>query len=739
MGTGGTYAYGFATNQFATNIISSSVKFKLYVHSAGYQTNSAETTYDRTIYGTKVVRLPYPSNSTMDETVSGSDVICKFAISEHVSSSDTVSYDIASGLYTKTGVPNNAGTGSCVNNSILGYPKVIGNWVLNGWNKETNAFMTNECFAYEQHARNGKPVACVVITVTDQHSHTWGFTNTAMQRSWGLVGDELFPAGVYRFVVPLAGFTQNDKLTSRFIAYPWVGNSLSIMDTGDGTYVEPSGNYCNITNICDAAQTYCVYGGVVDPVNGSDTTGRVTNVGPVSIATSHYFATTAKCAEQLTLSNSAASSRVNVGGGNMWIKGPTGWMTTGKTYGNRPDCWLDVWPYPGDASAAISNNAVGSSSQPMMTRFHNLIINTSVAGGTVFGQSSSNNWSALCFDHCTMASPHIAVINYSSSADNFCPVYILDCTVTKWAQGFYTGSGKDTYALVRGCNLNGFTNRIMAHAAINNYITVSNAGPNYYTILGDVAAQNNQVIDRGVNYNNYWGCMQAPSTPVIIHHNYTITNGYFFGNNVVEFVTNCLSPAARFDFGTANGLNYTNMCYVGNVFLGAPSQFAYNDDTTSPAWRILWQVKYNYIDNFDIKTDTFTGGASGASGLRIGNWWPLYGYGFSCNIINETTGLGSSGSFMQEFMGLNTIGSQIDNGNTGGGVSDRCGTFVRFINPLMFDGTSAHNGNGDYHWFANSAVHMMIRLDNPMPFDMYGNAFGDRSPIGPFAEADLNK
>lgn len=715
-------------------------KFKLWVSSPGFDATGTSNWTTRPVYGTKIICKVYPDNALPDTSSSGGNATANVALTEHICTNDVVSWDVAASTYVQNSAGNNASTGSCVNNTLLGYPKVILNLTDYGWNGETNTVMTCRAFAYQQAAHDGKPVACMQCSVTNaaNASEFWTSNITVMELTRGRNGTEVLPIGEYVARVPLSGFTQGAKLVVNWRGLPWIGNARSLANTADGTHIMPSANAAPITNVCDKNITYSKVCFVIGPA-GNDANGRCRIDGdPTAITSDKYFLTPEGGLSASVASNNTYFSLNNTSGVNGYARtGIYAYCMSGKAYGSRPDVLPTLQPYPGDSGVIISNSSVNSSSQPTMIRFKNLTFNVT-AGSWL--STSNNNWAVPVFDGCTLSNINTTQISATSSSQSYTLAYFVDCTIPQWGQGFVCkgGGAKDTYPLLRGCNLNGFTNIIMAGTRLGNYVTQTNAGPNFYQLTSDLASQGAEIIDPQIDYNNFWGCMQLGSSAVQFAKNFNVTNGYFIGNDVFEYVTN-ISPSGRFDFGTANGLNYTNFCFVENVIVGAPAQVRYNDDTANPSWGIEFQSANVYWDNFDIKGYAFTGGSTGASGGRVGNRSQDYGVAFECNVMNETANLQSSGSFLPDFGGVNLVGVNVDNGNTGGGRTDLMGARVSFVNRKAYDGT-VYTGNGDYRWGNGSLIHRLAPLRRRvlLPWDQRGNQRGDTSPIG-FCEADLNK
>jgi hypothetical protein len=720
-----------------TNLVDPlTAKFRLWVSSPGFDATGTSNWTTRAVFGTKIICKVYPDNALPDTSSSGGNATVNIALTEHICTNDVVSWDVAASTYVQNSVGNNASTGSCVNNTLLGYPKTFLSLLDYPWNGETNATAVYRAFAYQQAAHDGKPVSCMRCTVSNVLSESWTSNITVMEYDRGRNGTEILGQGQYVARVPLSGFTQGSKLIVQWKAFPWIGNAQSLANTGDGTHIMPSGNAAPVTNVCDKAGTYSKVCFVVDPA-GNDSNGRCRIDGdPTAITSDKYFLTPEGALSASVASNNTYFGLNNTSGVNGYLRtGTYAYCMSGKAYGARPDVLPTLQPYPGDSGVIISNGAVNSSSQPTMIRFKGLTFNVT-AGSWL--STSNNNWAVWVFDSCTLSNINSTQISATSSSQSYSLAYFVDCAVPQWGQGFVCkgGGAKDTYPLLRGCNLNGFTNVIMAGTRVGNYVTQTNAGPNFYQLTSDLAGQGAEIIDPQVDYNNFWGCMQLGSSVVQLAKNFNVTNGMFIGNDVFEYVTN-ISPSGRFDFGTANGLNYTNFCFVEDVIVGAPAQFRYNDDTALPSWGIEYQIANCFIDNFDIKGYAFTGGSTGASSGRVGNRSQDYGVAFECVVMNETANLQSSGSFLPDFGGVNLIGVNVDNGSTGGGRTDLMGARVSFVNRKAYDGT-VYTGNGDYRWGNGSLVHRLKRRRVLLPYDMWGNQRGDMSPIG-FSEADLNK
>jgi hypothetical protein len=226
LGMGGTYNFGLGTNNNP-----STAKIALTLTSPGYDANGNATTITRTVYGTYWLRLAYPNNATADETAGAGYVTVRVGLSDFVYSGDTsVTANITSGFYTQGGTPNNAATGiSVTNNSTQTYPTSVGRWATVAYQRVTGNFQI-EAVVFNRFAQNEKPVAAVAFTCSDQHGNTTAPVIVNNMTVSTQPGDQ-HAVLVYAATIPVSTLTQGDVLTCNFKAYPWVGDSGSVLDS----------------------------------------------------------------------------------------------------------------------------------------------------------------------------------------------------------------------------------------------------------------------------------------------------------------------------------------------------------------------------------------------------------------------------------------------------------------------------------------------------------------------------
>src|ERR1035437_905520 len=346
IAAGGTFGnFGFV--QSANNTPSSPSVIVTVTHS-GYQgtvnggTCGTATNYTQTLYATKTLREPNPNYATNDAiNVSGTTTF-RLALGSAtgpawIFSGDTVTVQVANSFYTD-GSSNTIGTvtsgTSVTNNSTLSYamPRAIFNWTYPGWQRVTGASFTVRGTGFAQFPMNSLPLACVVFTATDQHSHsvtsTVGFPTIDPT-----LGDQA-PIVEYIGSISTSTFTNHDQIKVTFIAYPWVGTSSSVMDSSDAVYAQPTPLYAPIYFLFDSGNNYsaAAYVDGSETFPGSHTSGtfvageKVTQ--STSTATAYLIDTTGANGAGPIHIGAIATGTTNSTNGSTWTGGTSGAVFT---------------------------------------------------------------------------------------------------------------------------------------------------------------------------------------------------------------------------------------------------------------------------------------------------------------------------------------------------------------------------------------------------------------------------
>jgi hypothetical protein len=719
MNTNGVINNGFATNNNPTT-----PGIKLYATSPGYTAAGSSTTVSRVLYGTKVLRLPYPNTTIVDTTASGSDVIVRVALSEWIYPNDTnLKVDVLSGTYVASSISNNLVTNFTVSNiSTQAYARVVANWSWPDKSLITGTSYKLRATAFHRHGTGGNPVPLVRFFLTD------GATTNSIDAT-AVVKSEL-PDAVqvleYTGNVSTAGLNDG-AVTAHFHAYPTIGTVSEILATTDGV---------NATGPLYAPQSYyLVKSGtipgsvaVVSP-SGVDASGAVVSIGGFSTnSPPSAYLTIAKAASAISAYNLANFSRNDNALSIIYLQsGAYAWSGASPPagYGSTANYWLTITPYPGIAQSAVSiSSTTGNSATGKKLLFKN--INFSLSSALVIDGASEMAW----FDQCT--------INHTgtSGAQFFGGTgtgmwYMTDCTVTALPQGLRPFSTQNMpLAITRGNGLSDFAGGFVPYTALGNKRTNSVSYTNtmqlFTEITGSTAPTPEGYI---VAYNKLLGLDVSANNAISLRKTAAQLHGMVFAQNIVEAQMSSSGPLGLLagDSHTASPL--VNSIFIYNTLVGQRFNWFYNDHSPGGAqYRVLSRAHGNFISNINIKTDDFTGSGGGA-GDRIGNWSDYHGVGHDGNFLPENVGIGSSGQFIPRFTGMKTYQMQ----SVGSPVNSIA--FNKFVTYGAYDGAAAGSGNGDYRLQSDAPAMTFGQVgDVLLPYDIDGRPRSTTSPAGAYAE-----
>ena len=389
---GATYDFGSLDDTPATV---TAPMFSVAVVSEGYNAAGVLGTIARTVYGTHVVRKAYPNQASKDETVSGSDLVVRVALSESIYNDDknggagtsgtnpAVTISAAWATNTGGGAQTSAAATAlaCANNSTLDYPKCIAQWAWGhtpAW-RQVTADTNIGCIAYHGHG-----IACVALSATDAHAAA--VSGTATSKTDHTMSASGLHYESYDLAVPIAGFTAGDDVTLRFIAYPNVGDADSIIDTSTNT--TSTNDILGWTQIKFRlpTTTTSIYVAATDhpTTPGNDTTGNGSTGTP--------YATIGKALSVVTdAAGKVSIIYVKAGGTTPGILGstPASVAATG--------CFIEIKPNTGD-SVTLNRGATYIAYKGTKVRY---------SGFTITG----NNWldgsavasAKLWFEDCTFS------------------------------------------------------------------------------------------------------------------------------------------------------------------------------------------------------------------------------------------------------------------------------------------------------------------------------------------------
>lgn len=726
LGTGGTYAFGLGTlNDPATG----TPKITFAVVSMGYSVTGAATTVARTVYGVKSARKVYPDQATAEESVSGADVIVRVVLSDWIYAADDSSggtngnsgtaptVNILAGFYTKTGTPNNASSSSTfavTNSSTLEYPKVIANWSWPEHLARITGEFTLRAVGFHQSARNGKPLACVKFTATDTHTNVVTSVITDMTVD-STIGDAM-PVPEYVGVIPVTSLTNGDLVTCNFIAYPWIGDSGSLMNSdliangGNGT-AQPTPLVGPVVKLNDKSSTYQRTFAFVS-TGGNDATGAV--VARASYATDALAEAGAKATPYLTVGkavtaiaayNNAQYGRNDTGGGEV-IVGAGNFTLAGSavTAGSDPSVWLLIRGETGAAAtAAVFNNGSASAKVTNWTKFSNLTVGTSgIEMSAIKG---------IWFDQCgTISATNSSYAFFYQTID---VIYITRSTIGNLYYGVrpYSSTGKASPGIIRGNQLAGLIKSIFTFTCLGNKrVTPFDAVTTPYLVNFLNASQPVSADNCIIAYNSLGSYFNANMQAIVVNTSLAYT-GIAIVQNLIEQSTAYASANNIFNGGLDGvATPCENYLVWHNTFLGQGSCFGYNGVGSTNLVRTRWSIKNNIFDSFGAEGDI---AGTGNAGRAPGNWGILNMVGCSGN---GYTYLATMANKFPEFSGIK---------------SDLAGSanpddYWKFTDDKACKGGAATAGGGTY---TVSSVSPAIGLprDWLIPYDLAGRR---RTPIG---------
>lgn len=708
----GRFFNGFATN----NALTASNGFRIDLVSMGFTDTGAATTYSRSVYGTKLLRLVTP-NQAIASVFTNDTVGCMYrvALSDYI-------YDLDSNTVaaiTSAAFVNTNNAAQCIgasgitvtNSSAQVHAKAIARYTWPGWNRETNSTMRLRMVGFHSSARWGRPLVCVKFIVTDESGDAVTNIQTQMQIDWSL--PDIFPTGEYIADIPLAGFTQGDNLRCDFIAYPWIGDSASVMDTTLNEFAWPTSKPASITNLCDKNNAWGNHIGVVSLAVGA--APRVTNVPPAQVDPAHYFGSTAAANDQLAATNAQLNGHTTAGGSYIYVRtGVTNFSGATVASNVIPRCWVTVKNYPGD-SVSITNE---SGTADLSDRVKIEGIRLAVIGTRIPFSGCQKLW----LNQCTIDSPGAGPFQATE-------MWATHCEVTNLVQGFRASTLiNNEWFNVRGCNLDGFNKTLLVQLCMGNYHPNTN-GPDYrvvFDLVGQGAAHDFQIC-----YNNYFGGMAVGGGSEgcdVGNRAFVISNGLAMVQNVIERTGAAAAPCAQ--IGSIGALASTNILDWGTIYVGERiADLGSSGSETTAVSRDKWSHKGSVKDLTGVKKDYNTP----TDVDRIDNWTVMNQVAGAGNMFVECRVNAAVGTFPPEFIGLNS--------NHPGILSTSTNTvnYPRFTDRKAYDGGGvATAGGGDYRLLSH-APGFLLKCDWLLPFDLAGRYRSAIDPPGPYVAGNVKK
>ena len=717
---GTSYNFFLKTNSFAngTNVIvwlePTANTPRISLTDMGFDENGSATTRQRTVYLVSKWRQPYPSNALPDEWTSGGDAYVRVALGGvqtgrvYQRSSNLVA-TIPAGMYVSGGVSNNAASGLTVTNGCtVGYPRVIPNWsYVNQKRWITNASTTRFWLkAYHNAAQAGKQVAAVQFI----HTPTTGtpITNTVRQMSidYGLNSTV---AAVWALVNPAefiesadwSSFSGGQNVRTDFRVVGWIGDENSAFDTRNNTYTGTTPLPAGVTNYWDPSMTYGQTIAVVDPINGSDTNGRVTNGVPATeINSAHYFATGRAAGVQGASTNNLKYSHNDIGNMVVYLKSTCTNFSGGTvgSLGNAPAVWPTFTAYPGHT--VVLTNAAGTENDFDLIKFKGITI------GYIGNEVGLNDQDRVWFDQCTFDSTGAGPIQ------NCDWVAITHSRILRFEAGLkpFAAPQNNAFALFRGNDFTGFNKDVVFQNVFVGNVRATNSGA-AFRINNDLASS---VVptDFQVFAENYFVVSNVTGS-TLFGANQAITNGLAIVNNTWEGVSD---SAVTLCGGSPNT---TNVLIMHNTIAGVRNQFLYNE--TSSPFRTHSIAMNNIFEVCGFASDD-----TQFEGARTNNWDVKYQVGFTGNVYQQSEQPAVTHG-NPSFIGLWNFNPTVS--------SPSSTNWAGYVSRRSFVGSAPSPGGGDYRLSSRSPVGF-LRSAQITSHDQKGYSTTSQSIAGANAIAD---
>lgn len=706
INTNGTYSFGFDTGTHVNNI-PRSPKAKIEGTTCGYNDSGAAINFPLTTPVTYRLRLPYPNEAIVDETIDGGNIILRLTLSDFWYNTDSnLVFSTGSQLYSQGGNNSAAAVVAVTNSSTLTHAKCVANWYQPGFMRVTENTMTVRAGAWHRSGTKGRPVRRILFTATDESSDTATVALTAAPGIDSTQGDAV-PVVEYVGTIDVSALTQGDRIRVDFKAWPWRGDSGAIVDTADGVWATfPIINYGPITNLLDRTGAYGYPFAYVatNGVAGGVVSATAATAAATPFDTIENAATALAVFNNSTYSHNDTAGEIRLRSGNHAFAGGSG------SYGNIPRTYCRIVQAPEDGAGTAKITSV-SGNYDIRDRlwFEDLTFEGTFASGLL------DNSEVIVFKRCTFNTAGTALVA-AATGGIYNETYALQCVVTAFGQGFQsTGSSDVHWKVVRGCNM-GSNDKISRP-----YVFIGNKWTGATTV--SLVSQNLQ--SSGITPFNYsitafnnFGSRNNSSVCVSMVGNSgtNVIFGAVVAQNVWEH-TATSGNANLLAYADGHAANADHVIVVHNTSAGQRFNLCYLDNGSASYTRHNWLVRYNVADNCPIKTDTFV---TDPNGVRVGNWTAVYGVGWNDNHFGQKGTVGAA-SFISEFIGLR---SKWQNG--------MATNVMQYVTDGSQNGSASGAGSGVYS-LKNISPAQSLADDYMLAWDIEGKPRGRLAPLGAYS------
>lgn len=565
----------------------------------GFDATGAAVTVARTLYTTKLLRLPYPDQVTLE----GDEV----ALSDFVYATTTIA-----GL---------------TNSSTLASPKPIAHWVSTDRDIVGDS-VTPEIVAFH---RNG--VACVIFRATD------GVTTVTATASAPVVSGRAGDRNavlVWRAALDLSTLADNADITVNAKVYPRIGKNTDescVRDSASGVNFWQFSPRTWRRNAARAAAPPIVY----VASGGNDTTGYVGTDDGLAAASPCLTLTGAFDRARTVLGTTAGSLdglRVRLTAGT--------WARASSPTSNTVNAHVTLEPGTGvaKADAVFEFGAATNTFGVSYIRHRGLTVRRM---GAFYAFSGSAGY--CLFEDCDL---DFNTFN-GALASGTAPFFFNGVGFTGLGTGSALQAGAPPIAMLRGCSF--------GTANSNTQIE-----PNLILgcdIRGCRTANGTRDISGGVIAFNTWLQAAGAGSTLSINQSLGPIDGFAVVQNVIEW-NSATSNAALAPANDGGSVSSSHVIVWHNTIAGfdiyGRSNILYNDHATIARSHTLASFVGNIHVQINTKHDVFV-----ADGTRTGGWAYLYGVGSRGEFSRYQDAGG--GTWKQDYPGLGASIGTIRTGN----------------------------------------------------------------------------
>lgn len=609
VGASGSGWVAIATLKGLTSLTGTAVPsaLTLSVSDPGYDTSGNVTTVTRTITGVAHLRRQYPNGNSKMISTDGTNLTLYITLDDWIYSGTTiVSASIGSTFYPSCVASSAA---SKLNLSATAYTKPLFGWI-NPQQESSGSTFAVESVAFHRHATAGQQVACIKYSANDGTTTSPVTTSSAPALSSRITQGNI--PEVWKATVDMSSLAQATMCTVNAQVYPWIGDSAAVLNLSSDGVAWPTA--LPITKLRVFNDRTGGYGGAFAYVQNSASGGTVSTTAATARAAP--FPTIEAALNAIQTFNNANKGHNDFGGGTVRIM-DSGSATTITINGAPSNAYGVTWcNIEKDPLATFSVTITWGSQQqwPQMIRWRGGLAISHTAARTFLGQDEANG--LFCWDGISIG----ATVEITWHAIK----YLYNVTATGAPAGL-NGFPGATYAIAaamgfnipQGVNSGDGTSLQDALLMVGNILPDSQVVPTTAS-YGD---------DGRVIYNNrfYLGVFVRTSATS------TLARGVANVQNIYE--TDTVPGDICMNFFSDGDLTFiNNYIDMHNTAVGERCSRMYNDvpaDQVVPNGVVKMGVsKYTIIDDYNIKSDTFTVNGGGAPG----NWSVMYSVGNVGNV-----------------------------------------------------------------------------------------------------------